>query len=236
MLGEATIKKHGENYSVSYGEGNGIYAHFFMDAVQDMAASESAGRPIFKDTPMVKIVIAGDSTKQVIKPAHDGEPKYSDRFPEQWARFNAQQEQGHTGTPIEHWPPLTKSQALELKAMNIHTVEMLAGCSDANLRWMGARQMRDNAKAWLNEADNGSETIRLRNEIEQLRIQLEAMRNQNAGILASQPAPVVVNSEQIAAPLMEAPEIKPIVTKMRGRPRKVEDGTDVPATNTASGE
>ena len=120
--------------------------------------------------------------------------------------------------------------------MNIHTVEMLANVPDVNLKWMGARQLRENAKVWLSEAEAGKEAIRLNNKIEELQAQIEAMRNQNAGFSASQKQQAVVQSETIAPPSLEAPEIKPIVTRMRGRPKKVENGADVTSVNAASGE
>jgi nucleotidyltransferase/DNA polymerase involved in DNA repair len=182
---------------------------------------------------MVRSLFPGDNTKKLVKLAHEGNPPYKERFPRQYEAFSKQQEQVQDGTPIEHWPPLNKAQALELKAMNIHTVEMLAGTSDVNLKWMGARQLRENARAWLSEAENGAEVIKLRNQLEELKLQIEGMQNQNSGFSASKKQDTVIQSND-AAPESEA--IKPIVTKMRGRPKKVEDGADIPTVNAASGE
>lgn len=235
MFNEPTLVKRGNTVHVSHGDDSGLYVEFFSDALHDKHASEQEGRPIYKQVEMVRILFPGDNTKTKIGKATDGNPPYRERFQRQYEAFLKQQEVVQDGTPIEHWPPITKAQALELKAMNIHTVEMLANVADVNLKWMGARQLRENAKSWLSEAESGKETIKLRNEIEELRSQLEAMANQATGFSASQKETKVLHSEQ-AAPSLEAPDIKPIATKMRGRPPKVANGADVSPTNAASGE
>jgi hypothetical protein len=66
--------------------------------------------------------------------------------------------------------------------MNSHTVEMLADVSDANLSWMGARGMRDKAKAWLEQAKGGAALSKLQAENESLRADLDAMKAQIAAL------------------------------------------------------
>jgi len=232
MFNEPTIHKRGNTVEVRHGDDSGLFVRFYGDAILNQQKSDTEGRPIYDQCEMVEILFAGDNTKTKVGRATDGNPPYKDRFPRQYEAFLKQLEIVQDGTPIEHWPPITKAQALELKAMNIHTVEMLANVPDVNLKWMGARQLRENAKSWLSEAEAGKETIKLRNEIEELRTQLEALTNQKVGFSASQTEAKVLQSEQ-AAPSMEAPDIKPIATKMR---KKVENGADVPPTNAASGE
>lgn len=233
MFADPQLVKRGNTVHVSHGDDSGLYVEFYSDAILDQSASEREGRPIYKQVEMVRILFAGDNTKTIEKLATDGNPPYRDRFPRQYEAFIKQQEQVQDGTPIEHWPPITKAQALELRAMNIYTVEMLANTPDVNLKWMGARQLRENARSWLSEAENGAEVIKLRNQIEELKSQMEAMQNQNVGFSASKKHEDVVSSYE-AAPDSEA--IKPIVTKMRGRPKKVEDGADVSPIDAASGE
>lgn len=242
MFSDATVTKTGgNNYQVSYGDDRAVYAEFFKDAIIDNQKTAEQGRPIYRNVDMLRIMFPGDNTKEVVRivriEASGNQPADPDRFPRQWAAFQAQQEQIQDGTPIEQWPPISKAQALELKAMKIHTVEQLAAVTDTNLKWMGARQLRDNAIAWLSEAESGAETIKLQNRISELQAQLEAMANQMAGFATSQKIEAVVQSAE-AAPVTEAvdPTIKPIATKMRGRPKKVADGTDIPTTNATSGE
>jgi len=240
MLSDPTIKQlSNSNYQVSFGDDRGLYAEFFKDALLDQFQTQQQGRPIYRSVDMLRIMFPGDNTKEVVRivrmQQEGNQPADPDRFPRQWAAYQAQEAQAQDGTPIEHWPPISKAQALELKGLKIYTVEQLSAVSDANLNWMGARQLRDNAKAWLAEADAGAETIKLRGEIEELKIQLAALTNQNSGFSAGVKTEQVVQSEQ-AAPMLEASDIKPMTTKMRGRPPKVANGTHIPTTNAASGE
>jgi len=239
MFNDGVIKKQGNQTIVSYGDDSGLFAEFYLGSVIDNEQSQLHGRPIYKSVDFLRIIFPGDNTKTYDKPVNmhmvGNRPSDPERFPRQWAQYQAQQTQVQDGTPIEQWPPISKAQAMTLKGLHIHTVEQLAGLPDVNLSWMGARQLRDNAKAWLDEAESGAETIKLRNKVEELEAQIEAMRNQQAGFSASLKPEVVVQSEQ-AAPMLEAPHIKPIVTKMRGRPKKVDNGAYIPPVNAASGE
>jgi hypothetical protein len=67
---------------------------------------------------------------------------------------------------------------MELKAMHIHTVEQLAGISDQNLTWLGARELRDKADAWLKQANSGKEVLRLEAVNAQLTEDLALLRAQ----------------------------------------------------------
>jgi hypothetical protein len=236
MFNDATIVKRGNTVIVQHGDDSGLFVRFYSDAIQNHEKTNQEGRPIYDQVEMCEILFAGDSTKTKIGRATEGNPPYYLRFPRQYEAFKQQQEVVQDGTPIEHWPPISKAQALELKAMNIHTVEMLASVPDVNLKWMGARQLRENAKVWLSEAEAGKEAIRLNNKIEELQMQIEAMKNQNSGFSASQKQEEVVQSQSIAPPSLEAPDIKPIVTKMRGRPKKVENGANITPTDATSSE
>ena len=179
---QAKVVEHGNQLHVVHGDDAKLYVEFTVEAVHQPALSEQEGRPIYKDVPHIRIHFPGDRTKQIFRPV-----KYEDdylgpadprRFPMQWAQFSAQQEQVQTGTPVEHWGPLTKSEAMMLKGIHIHTVEQLAGVSDSNLSWLGARQLRDKAVAWLAQAEGGKEVIRLEAENELLKQDLAMQKQQ----------------------------------------------------------
>jgi hypothetical protein len=179
---QARIVESGNQLHVMHGDDSRLYVEFTMEAIHQTAKSEEEGRPIFKDVPHVHIHFPGDRTKQIFRPVkfvddHQG-PADPVRFPKQWAAFQAQAEQVQDGTPVEHWGPLTKSQAMEFKAMHIHTVEQLAGISDSNLSWLGARELRDKAIAWLAQADGGKETMRLTAENATLKADMEDLKRQ----------------------------------------------------------
>lgn len=240
MFSDAIIKKSGSNYNVTYGDDSSTYAEFFWDAIEDTEQTQAHGRPVYKNVEMIRIMFAGDNTKEIVRMVNKVTSGNSisdvERFPRQWAMFQAQQEQVVDGTPLEHWPPLDRAMVMNLKAMKIHTVEQLASLSDANLSFMGARQLRENARAWLSEAESGGEVLALRNQIEKLERDNIALKNTIEGLTKTttqkQLSSVV---SEVAAPVAEA-VVKPIATKMRGRPKKVDNGENVSGANEASGE
>lgn len=174
MFAEATVHKSGNQLHVTHGDDKECYVEFRLEAVHMQADSEKEGRPIYKDFPYIRIMFPGDKTKVVDRPVTDNDKI---RFPNQWAAFERQGEQVQSGTPITEWSILTKSQALEMKAIGIHTVEHLANVSDQNLTWLGAREYRDKARAWL-EAAKGTSAIvtQLQAQIEALKADLEASK------------------------------------------------------------
>lgn len=165
-----------------HGDDSGLFAEFRVEAVHNPAKSRAEGRAIFEDVPFVTIHFPGDKTKKIDRPAKleddvDG-PSDQNRFPKQWARFKAEEEQVGDGLPVQQWSVLSKSQALELKAMGIHTVEQIAGLSDTNLNWLGARELRTQAQAWLDTAVAHAAEARLSAENTQLREQVNALQQQ----------------------------------------------------------
>jgi hypothetical protein len=181
-LAQARIVEHGNQLHVMHGDDSRLYVEFTMEAIHQTARSEAEGRPIYMDVPHVHIHFPGDRTKQIFRPVKMQDdargPADPRRFPDQWKAFEAQQEQVQTGTPIEQWGPLTKSQAMEFKAVRIHTVEQLAGVADSNLTWLGARELRDKAIAWLAQADNGKESMRLQTELAKRDADIERLERQ----------------------------------------------------------
>jgi hypothetical protein len=112
------------------------------------------------------------------------------RFPNAWKRFEKKGEKVKSGFPIEEWGAIPRSFAESLKSQNVHTLEALAGLSDAaasNL--MGGIKWRNLAKAELDkqkerellsaeqearskaEADNKD----LRDQLKALQTQIDAL-------------------------------------------------------------
>lgn len=181
---EARVHKSGNQLHVTHGDDKNLYVEFFMEAVQHPYESEQAGRPIFHDVPFIRIYFAGDNTKRVVRPVDlkgsDSIPPDPQRWPQQWAAFEANKTQDHAGIPLTEWPPITKSVALTLKGMQIHTVEQLSAVPDHALTWLGAREMREKAKTWLAKADDGAEVLRLKNENDVLKADIELLKKQFA--------------------------------------------------------
>lgn len=179
MFASPTVKQSGNSLHVEHGTDSNLYVEFEMVPVHQPFKSEQEGRPIYKDVPHIRIQFAGDRTKQVNRPVTEDDKV---RFPRHWAAFQNQETHMEEGTLITEWPPLTKSEAQGFKAMNIHTVEALAGLPDVSLTWLGARDMREKAKKFLEASKDSSaitklmaENERLHNDIATMKIQINEL-------------------------------------------------------------
>lgn len=168
--------------SASHGDDKGLFVEFMTKAVHMPFLSEKEGRPIYKDVHFITIDFPGDKTKRVDRPvkmeSDNSGPSDPERFPRQWYLFENQLDQSGEGMPVTEWPPLTKSQALELKAMKIHTVEKLAELPDSACSWMGSRELREKARTWLETARGHSSESRLQAVIDQQNSQIAALQAQ----------------------------------------------------------
>lgn len=173
---------------VTYGDDSGLLVEFSKEPVHQEFLSNQQGRPIYTDVDYIRIHFPGDKTKQIFRPVNlngcDKQPADPIRFPRQWAAFQAQEEQVQDGTPVIEWSFLTKGEAMSLKASGIHTVESLSTLPDTALTWLGARGMRDKAKAWLSQAENGKEVIKLSEENNRLRADMDMLKKQMADLSA----------------------------------------------------
>lgn len=180
-LAEGKIVRTGHNqYAVVHGEDSNNYVEFEQVAVQNQKKTEQMGCPQFDDEVFIKIMFPGDRTKVVFKKAND---EYKRRYPNQWAAYLAQEKQVPEGFPIQEWPILTKAEAANFKAMNIHTVEALAGLPDTALSFFGARSYRDKAQATLAKAKDGSAVLVIEAENKALKADMEVLREQMKELL-----------------------------------------------------
>lgn len=212
-LATPTIHKSGNSLHVTHGDDSNLYVEFEMRAIHQEAESEAAGRPIYKDVPHIKIMFPGDKNKLIYRPIKtiSDQTGRSDpeRFPRHWAAFQAQESHVNEGTPIEEWPPLTKSQAKELKSINIHTVEMLASLPDTALDGLGlgGRSLRDKSIEWLNAASQKNKQLKvLMDEVQDWKSKYESLQEQINELKALKESP---ESDSFT-------EVKP---KPRGRPK-----------------
>jgi len=165
-LASPQVHKSGNSLHVSHGDDKGLFVSFYNESVEMPFKSEQAGHKVYEDVPFIHIVFPGNNTTQVRKPAKldssNGVPSDPERFPKQWAAFKAQAEVVQEGFPLTEWPVISKSLALTMKAMQIHTVEQLANIPDTAL------------------------TMRLTSANENLQIEIEAMKKQMAEIASLQ--------------------------------------------------
>jgi hypothetical protein len=104
------------------------------------------------------------------------------RFERAYEAWLKGQEAPEDGTPIGAWPGCMPEQAERLRALNLRTVEAVANMTDADMDrvGMGARRMRDDAKAYLVAAQDTAKTAAIlteaRKENDDLRAELEELK------------------------------------------------------------
>jgi len=192
-----------------------LQVRFYKRPVQQEQESLAAGRPIFKEFDFVHICVAGDSLTEIDTYAL---ASHKQRFPIQWANYQNRlgaDDQEVVGTPVSEWPIVSKSQAEELRALKFHTVEAVAGASDAQLQRMGMAAgmspyaFRDKAKAFLNLATNAAETDKRESEINSLKEELAKKELETAKIKVETDAKLAQMQDQMAAILAAVGEKKP---------------------------
>jgi len=143
----------------------GVIPRFYLDKVQNNFRSEQEGRAVFDDVEFVEIIVPGDS-RSIVQERVKAEHK--ERWPNAYSAFKKGLEPATDGYPIEQWPPMTSAQVANYKAMHISTVEQLAELSDGVLMnlGLGGRQIRERAKAWLDERAGGQALERAMAEAE----------------------------------------------------------------------
>lgn len=193
MYGQAQIVGSGNNLVVQHGTDAGLYVEFYIESIHDEEASAEQGRPIYVDREFIKIIPVGDKNTVICRPVRfkeeGGVPPDTMRWAAKYEQFKRQGFVTQEGTPLEQWPILTKSQVMMMKSSNVHTVEQLAAVADGNLGnlGMGARELQEKAKIYLQQAKDGSGLEKLHKENEVLRDQIEALRNEIKALAAEKP-------------------------------------------------
>jgi len=153
----------------------GLWVEFFSQPSLMELESEKQGRPIYRDQDYIKIIVPGDKYNIHVS---EVSPGHKARFPLHWARYQAQQKQHTEGTSVEQWAAISKSFALELKALGFHTVEQIATASDASLQpLMGGLGWRTKAQAYISAAKDSG-------HIQHQAAELERQKAANAALQA----------------------------------------------------
>lgn len=162
-----------------------LSARFFTGTRLNRKKSDAAGRPIYDDVEMVEVHFPGDKHTVLTAPAveetmHDGEMMpYYRRFAEAYEAFKAGDADYVDGTKVEDVGFLTEGQKRELRAINVRTVEQLAGMQGRAMFRLGPQgpEMRDKAEAFLERQEGGKaaqEADDLRRRVAELEAQLKA--------------------------------------------------------------
>jgi hypothetical protein len=151
----------------------GVTPIFFIESVIDPAASEKAGRAIYRDMERVRIQVAGDQFSAAVHPV---DAQLIERFEEAYAKWKRKGHQQINGTPLAKWPLATPSFIKEMEFINIFSVDDLASVADVHLdRIADGRQWRDKASAWLKTAKDGAVVAQYAAENARLRADLDRL-------------------------------------------------------------
>ncbi|MBT1155738.1 hypothetical protein J1C56_09050 [Aminobacter anthyllidis] len=199
---------------------------FRIHTMPDTTASQKAGRPIFSDMEVCDIAFAGNTKTRATFPAHEAEPNatresvkdgggvvtYAMLYNDQYRAFKAGVAQPTSGTPLAEAPFLAEAKRRELKALNIHTVEALAGLDGNPLKQlgMGGRELKNQAQAYLDAAAGSADVTSLAAENTALRQQMDDMRAQMADLIAyNKGASGGVAGHTPVEPKVPDPELEP---------------------------
>lgn len=180
-----------------------LHVTFFYDEIEDQKLTEQHGRPMFKSVEMCSIRIPGDKDNQVVGRVEKMTPDPRRRFPEQYARFKAGEKVQVEGTLLRAWGLITPAEAKSYEAIDVLTVEQLAGMSDQLCQqYRGAVADRQKARDFLDQAKGLAPASQARAENERLRAEIEALK------------------ESVAALGGKVPDAPAQAPKRRGRPPK----------------
>jgi hypothetical protein len=171
---EAAVMETGNR--ARYAMDDRLVVTFYMKAVKNTFKSNEAGRPIFDEREFIRVIVPGDSRSVFEDLVTD---EHRTRFADRYARFKRGVAQASTGTPLEVWPQMTVGLVAEMKAMNITTVEELAGLSDGNAqKIMGNFDLRRRAQAFLDAAAGDAANSKLAAELEKRDSEIAALKSQ----------------------------------------------------------
>lgn len=142
-------------------------AEFTMEKVPNFDGTD------YEEVPHLKLQAPGNTRTVYHQPVRldsaPGRPSDPERFPREWAAFQAGQST-ETGTSIYNWDGVTPGDARRFELAGIKTVEQLAHVADVHLAGlgMGALALRERARTHI--SGDSAET--------QLRQQLGAQEEQ----------------------------------------------------------
>lgn len=123
-------------------------AIFGLHAVEDTAASDEAGHPVYKEKDYVRIISPGNDKEIIHREVTDDDKS---RWPREWAAYQNKEEVPVEGTILTEWPQISRAQALTLEGMHVKTVEQLAEINDQAISnmGMGFRDLKNKAREFV---------------------------------------------------------------------------------------
>ena len=157
---------------------------FYRQLWQNHTKSIEEGRPIFEERDFIKIAVPGNNTLLIDTLA---EEHYIQRFPDHYKRYKEamSNEAVVNGTPLAHWPLVTRTAAEKLRFLKFETVEQIAGADDYQLNAIGMSvgmspfEFKKLAQAYLESSKSTADVAKRNAELELLRADNDDLRMQN---------------------------------------------------------
>lgn len=155
-----------------------LFKMFYEGFVPLEQETLEAGRPIFKDVVMLRIITPGNRDNIVDR---EMQPFDKIRFRDAWERFQKGQSEIGDGTRLAEWPLVSRSMSEELKFMGFHTVEQVAEANDAAcMKITGLRELKARAAAWLQATKDTEANSKLLADKEAKDAEIAALKEQIA--------------------------------------------------------
>lgn len=156
-----------------------LAVEFFNKPVEIPRKSKEQGRPIFEDRAYIRIRFPADSKRELVAPAHEmhyvshakQQMTYAERFKANYDAWMADHAAEFLeGTPLAEATFLTEAKRAELRALNVKTVEQLAGLPQSSMRklGMGGQALVQQAQDYLKRAEGVGEIEALKARIAEL--------------------------------------------------------------------
>ena len=157
---------------------------FYREPIKNESKSAEAGRPIFDEIDLIKIMFPGqrDTVVSMV------DENYKHRFAAQWDRYQRGLDQNTSGTPLSQLGWMSMSQIAEYKALNCHTVEQLVGMPDSvSQRFMGYHAVKQRAQQYLDMAKGLAPLTAMEEKLQKRDEQIAELQAQVATLLAASP-------------------------------------------------
>lgn len=167
---------------------HGLNVTFSIEAVEDTTASETQGRPIYREVEHVQIsgmrdASGGIDNTTVIKDVASA--LHKKRFAFEYQNFLAERRQPVDGTPLSMWPAVSIAGVKELAHFGLFTVEQLAEVESSEIRkqpWLEPHALK--AKAWLDSVAENGEALRLAGQVAELTATVQRLEAENLDLRA----------------------------------------------------
>lgn len=155
-----------------------LHVSFFHEEIPDPKLTLEMGRQMYRTVEMCSIRRPGDRDVRIDR-VEKMRPDPRLRFPLHYARFKAGEKVQVKGTLLREWGVIDRATAKSYEAVDIHTVEQLAGLSDTVCQqYRGSLADRQKARDWLDQVKGLEPVAKARAEAEELRAQVQALREQ----------------------------------------------------------